>query len=361
MKKNRMICVFLILALVLAIAGCGSAQTVETPKTNTQSEASGTPAASQPVSTGAEKKTVNVTVLMPNAGDTYFQNKSYGYTLGEQSANSEFPELNVVVKMYDAGGYEYAEKQISQMEDAITQGVDIIVLTPCDSEALVPYVEKARAAGIIVINDDIAVNCECDSALYENSVRAGKLLGYRMAESMNYSGNVCLLKGPSSGSLFVNRGRGVVEGLSPFVNIKVLDEQFQTDDVMAGMSQVEDWISRFGDELDGIYIHGATQAIVAADSLRAAGYKAGDVKIFTFDVSTESLQYLAEGWITGIVPAQPIKVAQMAVIYGVRAYMGVDIPEKVYTNDDYPILSDEADFFDTGFCMAPDGWAPALN
>ncbi len=354
MKKSKIMCIILVLALCLAIAGCGTAEPAPAAAENSA------PAAANVEETG-EKKTVNVMVLMPNAGDTYFQNKSYGYFLGEQSANSEFPELNVVVKMYDAGGYEYAEKQISQMEDAITQGVDVIVLTPCDSEALVPYVEKALDAGIVVINDDIAVNCDCTSAIYENSIRAGKFVGYRMAESMNYEGNVCLLKGPSSGSLFVNRGKGVVEGLSAFSGINILDEQFQTDDVMAGMSQVEDWIQRFGDDLDAIYIHGATQAIVAADSLKAAGYKPGDVKIFTFDVSTESLQYLQDGWITGIVPAQPIKVAQTAVIYGVRAYMGEEIPTKVFSNDDYPILCDEAEFFDTGFCMAPDGWSPKLN
>ena len=179
MKKSKIMCIILVLALCLAIAGCGTAEPAPAAAENSA------PAAANVEETG-EKKTVNVMVLMPNAGDTYFQNKSYGYFLGEQSANSEFPELNVVVKMYDAGGYEYAEKQISQMEDAITQGVDVIVLTPCDSEALVPYVEKALDAGIVVINDDIAVNCDCTSAIYENSIRAGKFVGYRMAESMNY-------------------------------------------------------------------------------------------------------------------------------------------------------------------------------
>ncbi len=356
MKKRRLLSLFLALAMCLALAGCGESKAPDA-QTAAPAENGGAAAEDPP----AEKKTVNVTVLMPNAGDTYFQNKSYGYYLGEQSANNEYPEIDVVVKMYDAGGYEYAEKQISQMEDAITQGVDVIVLTPCDSEALVPYVEKALDAGIIVINDDIAVNCECTSAIYENSVRAGKFVGYRMAESLGYEGNVCLLKGPSSGALFVNRGKGVVEGLSAFEGINILDEQFQTDDVMAGMTQVEDWIQRFGDELDAIYIHGATQAIVAADSLKAAGYEPGDVKIFTFDVSAESLQYLKDGWLTGIVPAQPIKVAQNAVIYGVRAYMGDEVPLRVYSNDDYPILFDEAEGFDTGFCMAPDGWTPSLN
>lgn len=354
MKKRTVICMLLVLVLTFAIAGCGTEPAASAPAAKPAAPAAAAPS-------GGGKESVTVTVLMPNAGDTYFQNKSYGYTLGEQAANAEFPELNVVVKMYDAGGYEYAEKQISQMEDAITQGVDVIILTPCDSEALVPYVEKALDAGIVVINDDIAVNTRCTSAIFEDSIRAGKFVGYRMAESMNYTGNVCLLKGPSSGSLFVNRGKGVVEGISAFGGITVLDEQFQTDDVMAGMSQVEDWISRFGDDLNGIYIHGATQAIVAADSLKAAGYKAGDVKIFTFDVSAESLQYLRDGWITGIVPAQPIKVAQNAVLFGVRALMGVEVPEIVHSSDDYPILSDEADSFDTGFCMAPDGWAPALN
>ena len=348
--KKRILSMLLIVTLLFALAACGTTEP-EAPATET--ETGGDPA--------PDVDTVEVTVLMPNAGDTYFQNKSYGYLLGEQSAEGEFAGVDVVVSMYDAGGYEYAEKQIGQMEDAITRGVDVIILTPCDSNALVPYVEKAREAGIIVINDDIAVNTECDSAIYEDSIRAGTFLAYRMAESLDYSGNVCLLKGPSTTSLFINRGEGVKAGLAPFPNITILDEQFQNDDVLSGMSQVEDWIQRFGDDMDAIYLHGSTQAIVAADALKAAGYEPGDVKIFTFDVSAESIDYMKEGWITGIVPAQPIKVAQTAVVYGVRAFMGQTVPSEVFSNDDYPILSDEIEYFDTGFCMAPEGWAPELS
>lgn len=349
---KKLIAVLLFLSLAATLWGC-AADTHAPDK-------SGTPDGNVQ-SAPAETKTVKVTVLMPNAGDAYFQNKSYGYSLGEEAAESMFPGCDVQVSLYDAGGYEYAEKQVSQMEDAITQGVDVIILTPCDSEALVPTVEKAMEAGIIVINDDIHVNTQCTSEVREYAERSGKNVGTFLAEKLAYSGNVCLLKGPAGAALFNSRTMGIMSALTHFSGITILDEQFQADDISAGMNQIEDWISRFGHDIDAIYIHGSSQAIVAADSLKAAGFKPGDIELVSYDFTTEALDYMREGWITGLVPCQPIKVAKLAVLYGVEAFMGIDIPTCIFTTDDFPIADEELEFFDTSECMAPDGWAPKLS
>src|SRR6187401_3641964 len=49
-------------------------------------------------------------------------------------------------------------KQASQIEDFIAQHVAALVVAPCDSTAIVPYVQKAQSAGIPVFSADIAVN-----------------------------------------------------------------------------------------------------------------------------------------------------------------------------------------------------------
>src|SRR4051812_32102683 len=47
-------------------------------------------------------------------------------------------------------------KQASQFEDFVTQKVDAILAAPCDSNAVVSYVQAATAAGIPVFTADIA-------------------------------------------------------------------------------------------------------------------------------------------------------------------------------------------------------------
>ena len=45
-----------------------------------------------------------------------------------------------------------ATKQISQVESFIAQGVDAIIMDPCDADASSPAVTKAQEAGIPIIN-----------------------------------------------------------------------------------------------------------------------------------------------------------------------------------------------------------------
>lgn len=360
---KRVWAILVCVALLAALFGCtaaeeGAKQNGDAPATTGEDTSS---TGGQSESTSGENEVIKVTVLMPNAGDAYFQNKSYGYTLGEEAAESMFPGCDVQISLYDAGGYEYAEKQISQMEDAITQGVDVIVLTPCDSEALVPTVERAMEEGIVVINDDIQVNTQCTAEVREYPERSGKHVGEFIAEKLNYDGNVCLLKGPAGAALFTSRTAGIMGALEAFPGITILDEQFQADDISAGMSQVEDWISRFGKDIDAIYIHGSSQAIVAADSLKAAGFEPGEIELISYDFTAEAVDYMQQGWITGLVPCQPIKVAKLAVLYGVEAHMGIEIPSCIFTTDDFPVPDEELEYFDTSDCMAPDGWTPELS
>lgn len=50
------------------------------------------------------------------------------------------------------------EKQISDVEDLITQGVDVIVFQPLDSEGSVPIIDACNAAGIPVIAKEAGIN-----------------------------------------------------------------------------------------------------------------------------------------------------------------------------------------------------------
>ncbi len=86
MKKKRLFCAILILALAFAIAGCGSSQAAATPSTASAQETASNDAVPASVESGSQKKDVRVTVLMPNAGDTYLQNKSYGHLLAKRIA-----------------------------------------------------------------------------------------------------------------------------------------------------------------------------------------------------------------------------------------------------------------------------------
>src|SRR2546425_2598221 len=80
----------------------------------------------------ASPQKVRVTVLMSNAGDPYFSNKSYGY---QQYANQD-PGIDL--EYFNAGGYDKLEVQVSQIENAVQRGVDVLLVTPVDAKGVCP-------------------------------------------------------------------------------------------------------------------------------------------------------------------------------------------------------------------------------
>src|SRR5262245_6997356 len=55
-------------------------------------------------------------------------------------------------------GDKNVAKQGNQVKDFIVQGVSAIVLSPCDSKAIVPVIQEANKAGIPVFTVDIPCN-----------------------------------------------------------------------------------------------------------------------------------------------------------------------------------------------------------
>ncbi|MGW3627126.1 substrate-binding domain-containing protein [Streptomyces sp. NPDC000880] len=69
--------------------------------------------------------------------------------------------------------------QVAAVENMITNKVDAIVLTPAHSTALVPVVQQARAAGILVVtvNGTLSPTDAADATYATDNFEAGKLIG----------------------------------------------------------------------------------------------------------------------------------------------------------------------------------------
>lgn len=375
MTKNKLLVVLVAsLALMFIAAQCGAAApetvtVVETVVVEKQVEKEVEKVVTVEVEKvvevekeAAPEKEVTITVLMSNAGDPYFQNKSFGYIQGGKLLEAQNTGLKVNVELYNAGGYEYSEVQIAQMEDAIQRGVDAIVLTAVNAEALVPVVEEALDAGIPVISDDSIVNTDrVPMKISENSYNVGKLEANAIARALNFEGNVVMLNGPAGPDISAQRAQGAKDEFALYPGITILAEQWHPSNLVEATRVMEDFIQAYGDDINGVYVFGTVTAIGAAEALKAAGYEPGDVVIGAIDLHDEALAYMNDGWLSCITPAQPIKLASLAVQYAYAASQGEQIPERVYTSDENCLTPDQITTFDTSDAMAPEGWKPPLR
>jgi ABC-type sugar transport system substrate-binding protein len=338
--------VSLVVALALGATACGQGRDEETAE-------------------GGEAKK-EIAVFIPNGGDPYYQNKSYGYSEAAK-------ELNADVQMFDSGGYENVEKQIAQIEDAIQRQVDAIVVTATDSKGVCGPIEQALEAGIPVVADDVMPTCDTPVpyGVSENSVNVGKQECIYLAEAIGGKGNIVLMKGPPGAKIAIDRANGCMEGLKEYPDVKVVGDQWGPSNIETGNKLMDDFLSANKGQIDAAYTFGAITALGAVNALKSAGVKPGDVKLATIDYHPEVLRYMEDGWIEGTIPAQPVRLAHMAATAAadladgkeVEGDTGVDecCEKRAYTADEEVVTTEEFETFDTSNAVAPDGWKPPLQ
>ena len=86
-------------------------------------------------------------------------------------------------------------RQASQVENLISQGINVLILAPVDSIAAAPLVEKAHKAGIKVIAYDRFIYApDLDLYIAFNNIRIGELQGQFLIRSVP-KGNYIIMSG----------------------------------------------------------------------------------------------------------------------------------------------------------------------
>lgn len=128
------------------------------------------------------------------------------------------PEVKLTI--YNAN--RQAKKQISDIEKFINDNVDVIIISPYESDSIVPVIEKAYAKGIPVIIIDRKVNTSNYSAyLGADNIEVGRIAGRYVVSSSKGATNVIEIKGGAMTSPVYERSLGFNQIVKQYPNIKV--------------------------------------------------------------------------------------------------------------------------------------------
>jgi len=102
-----------------------------------------------------------------------------------EGADAKAKELGVTLQAYAGKADGDNDGQVAAMEALMAAGAKGILLVPSDSTAIVPTVEKARKAGILVITLDTPLDpvTAADANFATDNFKAGELIG-RWAKAM---------------------------------------------------------------------------------------------------------------------------------------------------------------------------------
>lgn len=258
---------------VLALAGCGAGD----PNAGNSDSGSGS---------GAENIVVGVTVY----------DMSSFITQGKEGMEAYAASNNIQLQWNSAGGD--VSTQATQVDQYVSAGVDAIIIVPVQADSLGPQVEAAQASDIPVIAVNTSLTgVELDASVQPDDVAAGAQEATQMVEALGGDGNVVVLEGPLGSSPQIDRGAGIEQILAENPSMEVLAKDTANWKRDEAVNKMKNWISAFGDDIDGVISQNDDMALGAIQALREAGMD--DVKVVGIDGIEDGLKAVEAGEMIG--------------------------------------------------------------
>ncbi len=217
-------------------------------------------------------------------------------------------------------------RQLSQIENFIQQGVSIILVNPCDSAAIVPAIKAANKANIPVITVDRGADGgEVVCHIASDNVEGGRMAGEFLAKLVDYKGKLVELEGIPGTSAARDRGAGFNEVIKKYPDIKIVARQEAGFDRAKGMTVMEN-ILQAQPEIDGIFCHNDEMALGALRAVEAAG-RLSAIKIVGFDATDDAVKLVKDGKLVATVAQKPRVMGSMAVETAKQVLDGVKVDE----------------------------------
>lgn len=214
-------------------------------------------------------------------------------------------------------------KQISDIEDMIQKGIDILLINPTDSVGVEAAVIQAKDAGVIVVAIDAQANGPIDSFAGSKNYDAGYLAGEQMAEDLGGQGKVAILNGIPVVPI-LERVEGFKAAVAEHPGIEIVDNQNGQQERDKAMTVTENMMQA-NPELVAIFSvndGGALGTLAAIESAQK------DIGLYSVDGHPEAVDAILNGDIFKCTVAQfPRDQVRIGMGIALAKYWGAIVPE----------------------------------
>jgi fructose transport system substrate-binding protein len=276
----------------------------------------------------------------------------------KEGATEKAQELGVQLSTYAGRVDGDHETQVQAVESCIASGAKGILITASDTKAIVPSVQKAREAGILVIALDTPLEptSAADATFATDNFKAGELIGQWAAATLGdeaANAKIALLDlSPSQPSVDVLRDQGFLTGFGidtkdANLNGDEDDPRIVGNDVTSGNEEggrkaMENLLQR-DPEINVVYTINEPAAAGAYEALQSFGRTDG-VLIVSVDGGCPGVQNVKEGIIGATSQQYPLLMASL----------GIEAIAKFAETGEKPQPTEGLDFFDTGVTLVTD-------
>jgi fructose transport system substrate-binding protein len=283
---------------------------------------------------GAGSGSVKVGLITKTDTNPFFVKMKEG---AEKAAKENGAELSTAAGKFDGDN----AGQVTAIENMVASGVKGILITPSDSKAIVPAIEKAKAKGVLVIALDTPTDPESavDALFATDNLKAGELIGeYAKAAMKGKTAKIAALDLAPGVSVGVQRHNGFLKGFGA-TDKDVACAQDTGGDQSKGQTAMENCLQK-EPGINVVYTINEPAALGAYTALKAKG-REKDVLIVSVDGGCTGTQAVKDGKIAATSQQYPLKMAAEGV-KAVVTYAKDGKKASGYTDTGVTLITDKA-------------------
>jgi fructose transport system substrate-binding protein len=276
----------------------------------------------------------------------------------KEGATAKAAELGVALKSYAGKIDGDNETQVAAIETCIADGAKGILLVPSDTKAIVPTVQKARDAGILVIALDTPLDpiTAADATFATDNFKAGELIGQWAAATLGDAAKDARIAfldlSASQPTVDVLRDQGFMQGFG--IDLKDPNKYGDEDDPriighdvtsgneQGGRTAMENLMQK-DPGVNVVYSINEPSGAGGYEALKAVGLE-GQVLIVSVDGGCPGVNNIADGVLGATSQQYPLLMASM----------GIEAIKQYAEDGTLPENTPGLDFFNTGVNLVTD-------
>lgn len=216
--------------------------------------------------------------------------------------------LGVELQFSDA--QQKQENQIKAIRTFIAQQVDVIGVSPVVETGWESVFQEAKEAGIPIILVDRRAAVSPDlyvTYMGSDFLEEGKDAARVMVKLLNGKGKIVELVGTVDSAPAIDRYEGFREILKDYPEMEIIASESGDFTRAKGQEVMEDYLQRYGNQIDALYAHNDDMAIGAIRAIETYGLKPGqDIKIVSIDAIRDAFRAMIDGKLNATVECNPL-------------------------------------------------------
>ena len=309
---KKLFAIFLALSMVLALAACGSTSDSSSPEGGAEGSGSESSEASD---------LYRIAYFNRDDADDFLANVRDGIqSRCEEAGDIEFVSYN---------GAGDAAKQVTQIEDAISKGIDMAIILPQDKESVASKVKECNELGIPVLT--VSVGLEESSGDFTYIGSNDYDLAYQetqyLLDHLEPGEKFIYLRFAPGSYVAAQRDQGSLDAIA---------DAGREDDVLTTMEYknttadaqklMEDLIQVYGDDFAGVMSHNDKSIYGVINAINAAGLDPSSKVICSIDGEVSAMELIKNGQLTMSIK-QDVEDMCDKTMDAINTYRAGEIPE----------------------------------